>query len=830
MIVTARNPVPVSWIVLAVLPWSAMALQWWAMGSAFVFSLQKFVENPAGLTFILSLPALISMIVNPAANFISDRIWTRWGRRKPFIVVSWCGTIAFLFLIPLMPNFWSLVAAFLLFNLFNELAAPVETLKQEIVPPAQRVRSAAMLSWIMQFALLLFYFIALGRFDDHRFMLGSPMSGERALYWTVALAMGVMLFLVTLGIKETNPHSPLRGQRIGLGSFFRGVSSRDLWPVYLLITGSAIGHAGIGVMGTLLYTEQWGFTKQEMGTNFAIGGVLNLFIIGMLGIFAEKLPRMKAYQVLIVIGLVVKVGFWVYVHHLIPDRRPSLLEVVVFGELLAIVSILIGMVYGPLVYDYVPRNEMGTYAAGANLLNRLVGFLTLNGVGLFISGYAALFLPPAGDMARVVLAENREREALVHEINSHPWRTADSASSPAVVDALPWYGNGAALDHGRAFELRLTNPDSKRLAAVRGKLEGERDELRAKLQNARAFAEERPARREQHLAEARALETRIAPLEEEIARITATLAARGEAVLAQARAFLGDRLMPEGAHVLGARRSEAELIVYRLDERPATRRLERTLNALRSARPDVIDLRPAADHPGLELTVSRDHSPGEPDLAALGAALREAAAPRLGVHLPAVLTPETTRRLPALALDLLMVEPPLDTSASPINRLAGHVVGWVADPPAQDRRAAALARALREPGRQEHTRVLPLPGLDPNAVRVLAVESAPDSPVEPALDEALDRRLATWVPEAEDRARLVALHDRVAELGAGARLNVARTVLGSGYAPMVYDYMSGYIWMFLLGLVGLGITIAFARREARGLIRKRGVEEAEAAR
>jgi len=45
---------------------------------------------------------------------------------------------------------------------------------------------------------------------------------------------------------------------------------------------------------------------------------------------------------------------------------------------------------------------------------------------------------------------------------------------------------------------------------------------------------------------------------------------------------------------------------------------------------------------------------------------------------------------------------------------------------------------------------------------------------------------------------------------------------------MRYDYMSGYIPIFILGLVGLSITYAFGRWEKKGLIRKRGVEEAEA--
>lgn len=58
------------------------------------------------------------------------------------------------------------------------------------------------------------------------------------------------------------------------------------------------------------------------------------------------------------------------------------------------IGILLGMVYFPMVYDYIPRNEMGTFSAGSSIVERIIGVVTLNGVGLFVSFYSHLFLPP----------------------------------------------------------------------------------------------------------------------------------------------------------------------------------------------------------------------------------------------------------------------------------------------------------------------------------------------------------------------------------------------------------------------------------------------------
>ena len=71
------------------------------------------------------------------------------------------------------------------------------------------------------------------------------------------------------------------------------------------------------------------------------------------------------------------------------------------------------------------------------------------------------------------------------------------------------------------------------------------------------------------------------------------------------------------------------------------------------------------------------------------------------------------------------------------------------------------------------------------------------------------------------------LSQLVARAEKGERITIAHPALAAGYAPMKYDYMSGYLWMFFMGAIGIAITIAFRRIEARGLVRKRGIEEAE---
>ena len=95
------------------------------------------------------------------------------------------------------------------------------------------------MTWCSNLATITFYFVLLGRFDDVTFLAGLPVSGEEIIYWSAALLMGVVLIIVVLGIRETNPHSELRGQRLSWRNIAGGILDRELRPVYLLVLAAS---------------------------------------------------------------------------------------------------------------------------------------------------------------------------------------------------------------------------------------------------------------------------------------------------------------------------------------------------------------------------------------------------------------------------------------------------------------------------------------------------------------------------------------------------------------------------------------------------------------
>jgi Na+/melibiose symporter-like transporter len=836
MIITCKKEIPARWIAFTILPWASFGYTWGVVGVAFLFSLKKFVENPAGLTFILSLPTFLSIIFGPCVSFISDRIWTRFGRRKPFIVTSWAGIATCLILMPLMPTFLGLVTVYMAYYFFSDLNTPLEPLNQEIIPPHERGRSTGAMQWCTNLAGVVFYFIALGRFDDVTFMAGVPFVGEDIIYWSAGLLLTVMLLLIMLGIKEMDQKSKLVGQKLTLKNFFGGLLDPELWPVYMLVFGSATLGAGLGPLGNLLYTDQWNYTKQDMGINIAVGGVLNMFIIGLLTVFADKLNRMKAYRTLICISVALNFSYFCYVTFVLPDQRPSLVEIIAFGETGSIIGLLTGMVYVPLVYDYIRRNKMGTYFAGASLVTRVSGLITLNGVGLFIWAYALVFQPPAGEMTRVVLRgdQNQKTEVRV-ELRANPIWTypQDGTKAPAAnIEANAWQANGTVSDTGRAWEVRLRNKESEKLAKQKDDLVKDRSILISEEKLLRDTILNQTRKGQAAVAaettkKANAKSARIEELSKQIDGIDVTLAERAKKFQTQVTTAFASRLITEGDQVLGANAKQAIVVELATNKRPDVHELEQTLNELRHEFPSLIDLRPLKRDTGYGIAVSAVLPSGTNELALakeLQTAVERVAGPRQKGLLTTGTAPLSVSQLPALALDLMVVENPIDSYVSPITRVVNVVLRLFDAVPRPDRRISATARNLRSPTDINHVRVEA--GTTPKTITVTAVIPA-NAPMATVVNDPISLRMQSYFGAQNNmlpQAR--AFYDRVEKSAALQRITVARPLLTAEYAPMKYNYMSGYIWMLLMGLIGITITMVFARFEAKGLIHKRGVEEA----
>jgi len=98
-------------------------------------------ENLKGsaLGIMTSIGLILAVIVQPAAGAISDRSTSRWGRRRPYILLGTLFDLLFLLGIALAGNYWLLLAAYLLLQFSSNMAhGPYQGLIPDLVPQDRR--------------------------------------------------------------------------------------------------------------------------------------------------------------------------------------------------------------------------------------------------------------------------------------------------------------------------------------------------------------------------------------------------------------------------------------------------------------------------------------------------------------------------------------------------------------------------------------------------------------------------------------------------------------------------------------------------------------------
>lgn len=233
-IVTGQRRIAWSATFILSLVWFTFGFHIFAGGLALTFTLQRYTNDPRILAFVKSIPAFI--VLGPFISYISDRVWTPLGRRRPFLIIAWAASSVAMFCIAFLPQVAGAINSFLTsmgiapvaevillvaivagYTTLGDLQAPLEPLFLECVPPHQRGRFFAIRGILFSLAVL-FFFQVLWPVYDHPvnwwgWWVGHPelgvLRGEQLIY----IFAGTLFFLtggfLLFNIRETiDPKSP----------------------------------------------------------------------------------------------------------------------------------------------------------------------------------------------------------------------------------------------------------------------------------------------------------------------------------------------------------------------------------------------------------------------------------------------------------------------------------------------------------------------------------------------------------------------------------------------------------------------------------------------
>ena len=380
--------------------WVAIGYLWTSLGGLIIPDMViQFVgrrHEGAALAVLEGIGSLMAVVWQPVVGAVSDRTRSRWGRRRPFIVIGTVGDVIFLVGLALSGSYWLIVIFyFLLQTASNTAQGPYQGLMPDLVPVAQRGTASGYYG-ISNVVGLLAGTIGAGFILMH--------AGRLVAILTICgLLLATMLPTVLL---IPDRAQPITEQFTGVRQALKATFSRPLrYPAFLWLMASRLMIL-MGLVGVqsfvFFYFSNVFFEGNRRATIAASYTLLGLVIICA---FAVALPAARASDrfgrrpFILVGGLLGAAGVVMLVfsnYELLPPRvvEPisDALRVPDLAAQATLVGIFVGIGYGlffsvdwAFIQDVIPADEAGLFmgfsniaTAGSGIIARFVGGFLLD--------------------------------------------------------------------------------------------------------------------------------------------------------------------------------------------------------------------------------------------------------------------------------------------------------------------------------------------------------------------------------------------------------------------------------------------------------------------
>jgi MFS family permease len=222
---------------------------------------------------------IIAMLVQPAAGLLSDRSTSRYGRRRPFILVGVLLDLVFLAAIGLAWNYWALLIAVLLLQFSSNVShGPLQGLIPDVVPEDERGRASGVKAIMELLPLILIAFTI------------AKLMGAGQVGWAIAAtgaALLVTMLLTMLFVKEEplreKPTTPLGPPMLRVLGMLAGIG-----------VGAAAGLVGGGLVGGLAGLIAWPVAGPQIAraVGVGVGGLVAMAVAVVVGVWGGALTTL----------------------------------------------------------------------------------------------------------------------------------------------------------------------------------------------------------------------------------------------------------------------------------------------------------------------------------------------------------------------------------------------------------------------------------------------------------------------------------------------------------------------------------------------------------
>jgi hypothetical protein len=277
---------------------------------------------------------------------------------------------------------------------------PWSPLLYETVPLHQRGRMAVIKHVMGVGVRLLYNWVLIRQFDNiYHLKLGAgslTVTGEQLLYFcTAGLVLAALLHLA-LNLREVKPDPLPAPERFSARNYLRDVfSERQFVMLYVLLFCLVAIYAGLGQLGALLITEQFGYTKSTMGKIATVSVIVDLCVAMPLAAFlADRFDRFRTFQVGLFLSTLHPLLWWCFIKFVAQGQIPTPVQIVVASSSVAALHAAASVCLEPYFFDLVPRNKMGALNSGFLFVRGVMTMVVANGVGLWVKYWSRWFAPP----------------------------------------------------------------------------------------------------------------------------------------------------------------------------------------------------------------------------------------------------------------------------------------------------------------------------------------------------------------------------------------------------------------------------------------------------
>ena len=368
--------------------WAALGIQ--ALPNM-VVELKGKTDGPIFLAILGVTGAVVAMIVQPAFGSISDYTVSRWGRRKPFILVGATLDVVFLVGIALAPGFEALLVFVVLLQFSSNLAqGPFQGYVPDLVPAGQVGLASGLMGLMIVLGQALgaaLIFVSVALHNSGTFTLNGPFGlGIIGVgLFELMTALATVLF-----VREGRAAKPRAGR--GWLDIVRSTWSADivqersyLWLLgsrLFILTGSAL------LLVSAQYYMQWslGLSLEEavgwvLIATVVVGTATGLAVVPS-GLISDRIGRKRVIYLACLLG---SIGMG------IAAIAPNVVVAIVGTLFLGLGAGTFLAVDWALMTDIIPKASSGRYMGISNVATGLgTGIVPIVLSGLILTGTSRL--------------------------------------------------------------------------------------------------------------------------------------------------------------------------------------------------------------------------------------------------------------------------------------------------------------------------------------------------------------------------------------------------------------------------------------------------------